>query len=187
MTSPWSSYRGQDALDAPMPESSAAAAAQPVIPPPPTTEPPMSVGYPETGGYIVLWQVEDWGCWVDYSKDFCVILEQAREKGTKMFQYRPRGNKLYTYNLEDMYQEQDLSKTRRTMRRTLWWVTEVNKYPLRKSLLETHNKENSDPKAGQVPSGSPSRQRSRSQSHARGGYGGPPHGGAASSSRGWGG
>ena len=103
-----------------------------------------------------------------------------------MFQMRPRGTVTFTYSLEHMYQENDLSETRRPMRRMLWWVSEVNKFPVRKALLDKHNKENSNPKAGREPSGSPSRQRSRSQSQAaRGGYGGPPQGGAASSSRGW--
>ena len=80
MASPWSTYRGPEAGDVPFPVSSAPAATQPDIPPPPTTEPPMSAGYPETGGYIVVWQVEDWGCWIDYDKDFCRVLEEAREK-----------------------------------------------------------------------------------------------------------
>ena len=117
-----------------------------------------------------------------------ILLHPGGGKGkkTKMFQYRPRGNKLYTYDLEHMYQENELSETRRSMRRVLWWVSEVNKFPVRKALLDKHNKEKSNRKASRRPSSSPSRQRSRSQSQAaRGGYGGPPHGGAASSF--WGG
>ena len=104
------------------------------------------------------------------------MLEEASEKGTKAFEFRPRGNITFTYNLQEMYQQNES--------RVLWWISEVDQFAARKKALDKHSEDHSDPRAGRRPSGSPSRVGSRSHSQARGAYGGPPQAGAASSSRG---
>jgi len=147
----------------------------------------MSAGYPRAGDYVVVWQVEDYGMWIDYDPAFCRMLEDASDKGTKAFEFRPRGNITYTYNLQEMYQQNERTSTRRPMRRVLWWNHEVDQFAARKRAVDVHNENHSDPRAGRRPSGSPARVRSRSQSQARGAYGGPARAGAASSSRGSGG
>ena len=126
----------------------------------------------------------DWDHWIDYDKEFRRALEVAATQRAKQFETRPRGNVVFSYNLQGMYQENMTTHTRRPMRRVLWWITEADKYPKRKQDLDQHNKDHSDPKAGRRPSASPPRVRSRSQSQVRDRSSGPPYGGSAPSARG---
>ena len=181
---PRSSYSGAAAGSVPYPSSSSAAAAPAAAPAAPAAAPPLSAGYPRSGDFIVVWQVWDEGCWIDYDKAFCETLERAAEARTKEFDMRPRGNVTFRYDLQGMWQENLDTNTRRPFRRVLWWTTEVDKFPKRKEVVDQHNKEHSNPRAGRRPSASPTRARSRSKSGTRGGNGGAPYGGSASSARG---
>lgn len=117
----------------------------------------------------MIWQVNDWGdYWIDYEKGFCCTLEAKLNEGGTELEAKPRGKVTYRYDLKQMYQENTKTKTRRSMRRTLWWVGEVDKHRQRHKAVEEHNKAHSDPRAGRrEASASRERVRSRSQSQAR--------------------
>lgn len=166
---PWATYHAVTSDQVPYPAAQPSETVKPKSPPPPVDE-PLSKGYPLIGEYVVVWQVMDWGNqWIDYDKAFCCTLEAKLSEGAEDLEAKPRGNVTYRYNLKEMYQENLVTMTRRSMRRTLWWVGEADKHLQRQNAVEEYNKVHSNPKAGRrVPSTSRERVRSRSQSQARG-------------------
>ena len=80
----------------------------------------------------MVWQVYEWDHWIDYDKEFCRVLEEAASQRTQQIETRPRGNVVFSYNLQGMFQENMTTHTLRPIRRVHRWTTEADKYPKRK-------------------------------------------------------
>ena len=76
-----------------------------------------------------LWSREPFAC-ADPSASHARARPDARES-----EFRPRGNISYTYNLQEMYQQNERTRTRPPMRRVLWWISEVDQFAARKEQL----------------------------------------------------
>ena len=121
-------------------QQSRAAASQPAAP---ATAAPSQ--WEKWGEYFVVWQVDtDESSWTDYARAWSDRLEQhwRETAGPRRFEAIPRGNVLYTYDVQEFWQMNNETGKRRLIRRVLIGVQEHEHLAARRVLVAQHNKDN---------------------------------------------
>ena len=153
-------------------QQSRAAASQPAAP---ATAAPSQ--WEKWGEYFVVWQVDtDESSWTDYARAWSDRLEKhwRETAGPRRFEAIPRGNVVYTYDVQEFWQMNNETGKRRLIRRVLIGVQEHEHLAARRVLVAQHNKDNHSLEAcyrrrdagnsrsrSKSATGSPSRSRSR--------------------------
>jgi len=121
-------------------QQSRAAASQPAAP---ATAAPSQ--WEKWGEYFGVWQVDtDESSWTDYARAWSDRLEQhwRETAGPRRFEAIPRGNVLYTYDVQEFWQMNNETGKRRLIRRVLIGVQEHEHLAARRVLVAQHNKDN---------------------------------------------
>ena len=121
-------------------QQSRAAASQPAAP---ATAAPSQ--WEKWGEYFVVWQVDtDESSWTDYARAWSDRLEKhwRETAGPRRFEAIPRGNVLYTYDVQEFWQMNNETGKRRLIRRVLIGVQEHEHLAARRVLVAQHNKDN---------------------------------------------
>ena len=121
-------------------------------PPTPASEPTQ---FPTVGENYAVWQCLCDDGWSDYEPAFCVRLENELLQQTSVFAAASNGV-MYRYNLTEMWQENDRTRTRRCIRRLFWHSREYNAFGQRQRDGTQHNQRNADRNRGRTAAASSS-------------------------------
>lgn len=174
-SAPGSTYRAHGGSSGvPMPghfvEQTPASGSADPIPPMPKRPPPVPVVItpPRFGEWFVIWQFDSGdGAWCDYEPSFMQLLEDHLQQHSETpLVHVPRGNAVFHYSTQEMWQQNMRSSGKRMMRRVLMTPEDWQRQDELRAQVDTHNRAHHQPRRG-LPA-RPDRSRSASQaSHPR--------------------